>query len=143
MVGGFFYTGLSPSFCRQGGCECSFGSFDLRPSTIDRGEAFDVYVTANSSGSGRDDTYACTKITLDGDSSENDHANVTLGASNIEYGPYSVTSQADISDGAYSVTVAIYSKDACNGGSATASASLTVASVNASPLADDDAVVVD
>ena len=62
------------------------------------------------------------KITLDGDSSENDHANVTLGASNIEYGPYSVTSQADISDGAYSVTVAIYSKDVCNVASATGSA---------------------
>ena len=119
---GFFYTGLSPSFCRQGGCECSFGSFDLRPSTIDRGEAFDVYITANSSGSGSDDTYACTKITLDGDSSENDHANVTLGASNIEYGPYSVTSQADVSDGAYSVTIAIYSKDACDVRSATGSA---------------------
>ena len=94
----------------------------LRPSTIDRGEAFDVYITANSSGSGSDDTYACTKITLDGDSSENDHANVTLGASNIEYGPYSVTSQADISDGAYSVTIAIYSKDACDVRSATGSA---------------------
>ena len=53
-------------------------SVRLDPSTIDRGEAFDVYVTANSSGSGRDDTYACTKITLDGDSSENDHANSRL-----------------------------------------------------------------
>ena len=129
--------------CHQAFAGKAVVSVRLDPSTIDRGEAFDVYVTANSSGSGRDDTYACTKITLDGDSSENDHANVTLGASNIEYGPYSVTSQADISDGAYSVTVAIYSKDACNGGSATGSASLTVASVNASPLADDDAVAVD
>jgi hypothetical protein len=31
-------------------------------------------------------------------------------------------SQADISDGAYSVTVAIYSKDVCNVASATGSA---------------------
>jgi hypothetical protein len=115
---GFFFILV----CHQAFAGKAVVSVRLDPSTIDRGEAFDVYITANSSGSGSDDTYACTKITLDGDSSENDHANVTLGASNIEYGPYSVTSQADVSGGAYSVTIAIYSKDACDVRSATGSA---------------------
>ena len=117
MVGVFFIL-----VCHQAFAGKAVVSVRLDPSTIDRGEAFDVYITANSSGSGSDDTYACAKITLAGDSSENDHANVTLGAFNIEYGPYSVTSQADVSDGAYSVTIAIYSKDACDVRSASGSA---------------------
>ena len=108
------------------------------PSTISAGESFSVWVTVNNSGGGSS-LYACTKITLDGSSSNFDHANVTTTSTDTEYGPYALSAASDISDGTYDVDVAIYAKNACNGSGDSTSLSLVVASSNTAPVADDDA----
>ena len=124
-------------------------SVRLDPSTIAPGDAFVIYVTAqydsSNSGGRSDDDYATTQYTLDGTSSCINNADATLGSTPVEYGPYSVTSPADISDGSYSVSVDIFSKNNCaNSGQSSASsgaatATLTVSGTNATPVAVDDA----
>ena len=101
-------------------------SVRLDPSTIAPGDAFVIYVTAqydsSNSGGRSDDDYATTQYTLDGTSSCINNADATLGSTPVEYGPYSVTSPADISDGSYSVSVDIFSKNNCaNSGQSSAS----------------------
>ncbi|MCH1555000.1 MAG: Ig-like domain-containing protein, partial [Pseudomonadales bacterium] len=128
-------------------------SVRLDPSTIAPGDAFVIYVTAqydsSNSGGRSDDDYATTQYTLDGTSSCINNADATLGSTPVEYGPYAVTSPADISDGSYSVSVDIFSKNNCaNSGQSSAStgaatATLTVSGTNDTPVAVDDASSVD
>ena len=89
-------------------------SVRLDPSTIAPGDVFSIYVTAqydsSNSGGNSDDTYATTQYTLNGSSACINNDNATLGATDV-YGPYTVTSPSNLSDGSYSFSVDIFSKN--------------------------------
>ena len=93
-------------------------SVRLDPSTIAPGEAFSIYVTAkydsSNSGGKTDDVYATTQYTLNGTSACINNDDATLGATQVEYGPYLVTSPSDLSDGSYLISVDIFSKNNYN-----------------------------
>lgn len=128
-------------------------SVRLDPSTIAPGEAFSIYVTAeydsSNSGGKTDDVYATTQYTLNGTSACINNDDATLGATQVEYGPYLVTSPSDLSDGSYLISVDIFSKNNCaNSGQSSAStgpasATLTVSGTNDAPIVVDDAASVD
>ena len=127
-------------------------SVRLDPSTIAPGDVFSIYVTAqydsSNSGGNSDDTYATTQYTLNGSSACINNDNATLGATDV-YGPYTVTSPSNLSDGSYSFSVDIFSKNNCaNSGQSSAStgpasAILTVSGTNDAPVALSDNASVD
>jgi len=135
---------LMSAFSYQSFAGLNIVSVRLASSTIAAGGAFQVYVTANNTGNGNKNTFACVKITLDGSSVEQNFSpNVEVTGTDTEYGPYTVNSQNDISDGTYAVDVTIFPQDACNGSSdSDDSSQLTIASPNSAPVASGDAAVV-
>ncbi len=86
-------------------------SVRLADSNIAPGDIFQVYLTANNTGTGNESTYACVKITLDGASVEQDVSpDVELTSTDTEFGAYSVRSEATITSGTYTVEASIYPK---------------------------------
>ena len=119
-------------------------SVRLADSDIAPGENIEVYLTANNTGTGNESTYACVKITLDGASVERDVSpDVDLTSTDTEFGPYSVTSEATITGGTYTVEASIYPKKDCKGSASSGSASLTVTASNVAPVANADSATVD